>query len=52
MAPSVTFRSPYDRRVDLVKDTITAHSKLKGDDARALAVEVLQALQSVPEQIR
>ena len=52
MATSVSFRSPYDLRVDLVKDTITAHSKLKGDDARELAVHILQALQSVPERIR
>lgn len=52
MAPSVRLRSPYDQRVELVKDTILAHSKLDDDEATALAVRVLRALQSLPEQIR
>ncbi|MCV7170795.1 hypothetical protein H7I41_12810 [Mycobacterium manitobense] len=52
MASPTTFRSPYDVRVELVKDTITAHSKLKDDAAGELAVHVLHALSSIPERVR
>jgi uncharacterized protein DUF6307 len=45
-------RTPYLDRLDLVKDTITAHSKLKDDAARELAVHVLHALNSIPEKMR
>lgn len=51
-APIKTFRTPYDNRLDLVKNTITAHSKLDDDVAGALAVEVLHALSSIPEKVR
>jgi hypothetical protein len=50
-SPTLT-RSPYDRRVDLVKDTITAHSKLSDKAASELAVHVLHALSSIPEKVR
>lgn len=49
---SPTFRTPYDIRVDLVTDTITAHSELDDSAARALAVRVLHALNSIPEKMR
>jgi hypothetical protein len=47
-----TFRTPYDNRLDLVRNTITAHSKLDDDVAGALAVQVLHALSSIPEKVR
>ena len=52
MAAPILFRSPYDVRVDLVKDTILAHSKLDDDAAGELAVEILQTLNAIPEKIR
>lgn len=52
MASETLFRTPYEIRVDLVKDTIVARSKLKGKDAAELAEHVLQALNSIPETIR
>ena len=52
MASQTLLRSPYDRRVDLVKDTITANSKLGDKAAGELAVHVLQALNSIPEKVR
>jgi hypothetical protein len=50
MASPTKLRSPYENRLELVKTTITAHSKLKDDDASALAVEVLRALNAIPAQ--
>jgi hypothetical protein len=52
MASSKLLRSPYDQRVDLVKDTIKDHSKLGDDAAEKLAVHVLHALNSIPEKVR
>jgi hypothetical protein len=52
MASPTTLRTPYDLRVDLVKDTITTHSKLGDKAAGELAVHVLHALNSIPERIR
>jgi hypothetical protein len=52
MTSATTLRTPYDIRVDMVKDTITAHSKIKGQDASELAVHVLHALNSIPEKVR
>jgi hypothetical protein len=52
MTSPTLLRSPYDRRVDLVKDTITAHSKLSDKAASELAVHVLHALSSIPEKVR
>lgn len=52
MASPTTFRTPYENRLDLVKTTITAHSKLDDDVAGTLAVEVLHALNSIPEKVR
>ena len=37
MASPTTFRTPYDLRIELVKDTITAHSKLRDGAAGDLA---------------
>jgi hypothetical protein len=52
MASPTTFRSPYDVRVSLVKDTIVANSKLDDDAAATLAVHVLHAINSIPEHVR
>jgi hypothetical protein len=50
MASPTKIRSPYENRLELVKTTITAHSKLDDDVAGDLAVEVLRALASIPAQ--
>jgi uncharacterized protein DUF6307 len=52
MSSPTTFRTPYDLRVDLVKDTIKAHSKLGDKAASDLAVHVLHALNAIPEKMR
>ncbi|WP_006246910.1 DUF6307 family protein [Mycolicibacterium tusciae] len=52
MASAITFRTPYENRVALVKDAITAHSKLADKAADDLAVHVLQALDTIPEKMR
>ena len=52
MAEPATIRTPYDLRVDLVKDIITAHTELGDTAAGELAVEVLHALNAIPETIR
>lgn len=52
MASLTTVRTPYDIRLQLVTDTIKAHSKLGSDAAGGLAVHVLHALNSIPEKMR
>jgi Family of unknown function (DUF6307) len=53
MVTPTTFRSPYEKRVELVKQTLMAFSTLDGDTAAKLAVQVLHTLNSIPEkQIR
>jgi Family of unknown function (DUF6307) len=52
MASPTTFRSPYVHRLELVRDTITSHSKLGDKAASELAEHVLEALNSIPEKIR
>jgi Family of unknown function (DUF6307) len=52
MASPTVIRTPYDLRVELVKDTIRAHSKLGEKAASELAVHVLHTLNSIPEKIR
>jgi hypothetical protein len=47
-----TYMSMYERRVKLVQDTLTEHSKLSDKSARALAVQVLGALDHLPERVR
>jgi len=46
------FRSPYDERLELVKNTLTTYSALDDDVAGKLAVHVLHALNSIPEKVR
>ncbi|MBX7450901.1 hypothetical protein GR927_23210 [Mycolicibacterium sp. 3033] len=52
MASPSTIRSPYEIRVALVADTITAHSPLAADAAHALAVRILETLNAIPEKVR
>jgi uncharacterized protein DUF6307 len=52
MASPTTTRSPYLLRLELVRDTLVSHSKLKDEEASKLAEHVLQALNSIPEKIR
>ena len=52
MASPTTLRTPYVQRLELVKDTITVHSKLGDKAASDLAVHVLHALNSIPEKVR
>jgi hypothetical protein len=52
MASPTTFHTPYDLRLELVKDTLQTHSKLSDKAAGELAVHVLRALNSVPEKMR
>ncbi|MBI3217385.1 MAG: hypothetical protein HYZ38_26515 [Mycobacterium sp.] len=52
MTSPTTIRTPYDKRLDLVRDAITSHSKLDDDKAGKLAVHVLHVLNSIPETVR
>jgi hypothetical protein len=52
MASLSTFRTPYEIRLQLVTDIISAHSKLGNDAAGKLAEHVLGALNSIPEKVR
>jgi Family of unknown function (DUF6307) len=52
MTSPTTFRSPYVQRLELVRDTIVSHSKLGDKAASELAEHVLDALNSIPEQVR
>jgi len=51
VAPTM-HRTPYDLRVQLVEDVITKHSKIDDKAAGELAVQILFALNSIPEKIR
>ncbi|WP_241011058.1 DUF6307 family protein [Mycobacterium camsae] len=52
MPSKSTLRTPYDVRVNLVEETLKKNSSLDEDAAHKLAVEVLRALNSIPETIR
>jgi hypothetical protein len=46
------FHTPYEVRLELVKDTLVAHSTLDEKAAGELAIHVLHALNSIPEKMR
>jgi hypothetical protein len=52
MASPALMHTPYIQRLDLVRDTIKAHSHLGNQAASDLAVHVLHALNSIPEKMR
>ncbi|MGW3539342.1 DUF6307 family protein [Nocardia niigatensis] len=47
-----TVETPYDRRIQRVRDAVRAHSELDDKAAYELAVHVLHALDTIPENIR
>lgn len=52
MTKTIDFRTPYERRVDLVTAVVTDHSSLKKDEAVDLAVQILHAIDHIPENVR
>lgn len=48
----MTIETPYERRVNRVRDVVLAHSELDSHAAYELAVHVLHALDTIPEKIR
>jgi len=49
---TVEYISLYDLRVKLVQDTLTKHSTLDDTTSHDLAVQVLDALDHIPEKQR
>jgi hypothetical protein len=52
MASPTMSKSPYIQRLELVRDTITSHTKLGEKAASELAEHVLHVLNSIPEKMR
>ncbi|ORA60041.1 hypothetical protein BST24_15705 [Mycobacteroides franklinii] len=52
MESTITFRTPYEKRVELVAQALMASSTLEDDAANSAAIYVLHALESIPETIR
>lgn len=48
----MTTKTPYERRMTRVRDVVLEYSELDDSAATALAVQVLRALDSIPEKIR
>lgn len=48
----MAMKSPYENRVEQVRDTLRQHSKLSDKAATDLAVHVLHALDTIPEKVR
>ncbi|MCO1581003.1 DUF6307 family protein [Crossiella sp. SN42] len=52
MTTTITPMSRYDRRIELVKNTLRENSKLSEKDATALAAHVLHAMDHIAETVR
>jgi hypothetical protein len=52
MTATIARLSPYENRLKLVEDALTAHSKLDAKTANGVAVHILHALDSIPEKVR
>ena len=52
MISESTRLSPYEKRLGLVRETLTTYSPLDDAAAGELAVHVLHALNSIPEKVR
>jgi hypothetical protein len=52
MTSPVITRTPYEHRIDIIASTIRANSAVEGSAADDLAVQVLLALNSIPEKVR
>ncbi|GAB2544849.1 DUF6307 family protein [Nocardia heshunensis] len=48
----MTLTTPYERRMTRVRDVVQEHSGLDEKAATELAVQVLRALDTIPENIR
>ncbi|HEY1970540.1 MAG TPA: DUF6307 family protein [Pseudonocardia sp.] len=52
MSEQKLFRSPYESRLDLVVKIIAKEKKIGEKAASSLAVDILHALDHIPEKIR
>lgn len=52
MATESSSMSPYDQRVKLVRDIVKARLQLDDETASGIAVQVLHALDRIPEKVR
>lgn len=50
MDSTITFKTPYEKRLELVTQALMASSTLDNDVAHTAAVQVLHALDSIPEK--
>ena len=50
--PPATVLSPYENRVTLVTDVLTRNSLTSAAEARRLAIDVLAAIDHIPEKVR
>jgi hypothetical protein len=48
----MTVETPYERRVNRVRDAVRAHTELNDQAASEIAIHVLHALDTIPEKIR
>ncbi len=51
-SPMVVVDSPYEHRVKLVSEVLTRNSLTSASEARRLAIDVLQAIDHIPEKVR
>ena len=52
MSKAIDFRTPYEHRIALVQNVVSQQTSLDEKASFALAVNVLQAIDHIPEQIR
>lgn len=52
MTSNTVFVSPYEKRVKLVQNILKEHTKHSDEECRALAVQVLHTLDTIPEKMR
>lgn len=52
MTTDVAFVSRYDLRVKLVQDVLKENTKLSDKACQALAVQLLQTMDTIPERMR
>ena len=51
-SPTIVVESPYEHRVKLVSEVLTRNSLTSASEARRLAIDVLQAIDHIPEKVR
>ncbi len=49
---AMTHTSAYERRLKMVQDVLNGRTELNDKTARDLAVDVLRALDHIPERVR